>query len=125
MGSAPVTYCCSGVEDRISTGYLRVPGDVRPQMGPSCCQGAATDSAFGGWRVRVGRGPGEGHSQGGAGGQGCRTPGGPGIALHVKALYGWQRPGQCSCYMGAVGTESVSFYLIHIFVFSRCKMYIL
>lgn len=30
---------------------------------------------------------------------------------HVKALYGWQRPGQCSCYMGAVGTESVSFLL--------------
>lgn len=30
---------------------------MRPQMGPSCCQGAATDSAFGGWRVGVGKGP--------------------------------------------------------------------
>lgn len=65
----------------------------------------------------MGRGHEEGTARVGLAGRDAGLPGDP-SCLHVKALYGWQRPGQCSCYMGAVGT-GVSFILLntHICVF--------
>ena len=96
-------------------GRLRVPGGRREtpngaHLLPGAIRGQPLTrplgaGGWGGQRPRGGAQPRRGWR---AGMQDARETQ---AALHTRALYSWQRPGQRRCYVGAVGTESVSFLL--------------